>query len=122
MIYELLDDAKNSMEDLLGEEVVETEVGEMKVMGVFRVTKTELIAGGEMLRGKLTPGILVRIKHGSAVVGEAEVESVQKERIDAKELIEKEVGGLAMKTEKKIGLEIGDRLEFFTREKKKRTL
>lgn len=122
VIYELLDDAKAAMEDLLGEEVVETEVGEMKVMGVFRVTKTELIAGGQMLKGKLTPGILARIKHGSTVLGEAEVESVQKERIDAKELIEKEVGGLAMKTEKKIALEVGDRLEFFSREKKKRTL
>lgn len=122
VIYELLDDAKAAMEDLLGEEVVETEVGEMKVMGVFRVTKTELIAGGQMLKGKLTPGVLVRVKHGSTVLGEAEVESVQKERIDAKELIEKEVGGLAMKTEKKIALEVGDRLEFFTREKKKRTL
>ena len=110
------------MEDLLGEEVVETELGEMKVMGVFRVTKTEIIAGGQMLRGKLIPGILARLKHGSTVLGEAEVESVQKERIDAKKLIENEVGGLALKTEKKMNLEVGDRLEFFSREKKKRTL
>lgn len=122
VIYELLDDARAAMEDLLGEEVVETELGEMKVMGVFRVTKTEIIAGGKMLRGKLTPGILAWLKHGAEVLGEAEVESVQKERIDAKELIENEVGGLALKTEKKMNLGVGDRLEFFTREKKKRTL
>ncbi len=122
VIYELLDDARAAMEDLLGEEIVETELGEMKVMGVFRVTKTEIIAGGQMLRGKLIPGILARLKHGSTVLGEAEVESVQKERIDAKELIENEVGGLALKTEKKMNLEVGDRLEFFSREKKKRTL
>lgn len=122
VIYELLDDARSSMEKLLGEEIVETEVGEMKVMGVFRVTKTELIAGGKMLKGKLTPGVLVRLKHGKDVLGEAEVESVQKERIDAKELIENEVGGLAMKTEKKFNLEVGDRLEFFTRERRQRKL
>lgn len=122
VIYELLDDAKNSMEKLLGEEVVETEMGEMKVMGVFRVTKTELIAGGEMTRGKLVPGALVRVMRKKEILGEAIVESVQKERIDAKELIENEVGGLAMKTEKKIALEIGDRLEFFTREMRQRKL
>ena len=122
VIYELLDDARAAMEDLLGEEVVETELGEMKVMGVFRVAKTEIIAGGQMLRGKLIPGILARLKHGSTVLGEAEVESVQKERIDAKKLIENEGGGLALKTEKKMNLEVGDRLEFFSREKKKRTL
>ena len=122
VIYELLDDAKSAMEDLLGEEIVETELGEMKVMGVFRTTKTELIAGGEMLRGKLIPGAMARAKHDKEVIGEAEVESVQKERIDAKELIEKEVGGLMMKTTKKINLQVGDRLEFFSRETRKRKL
>lgn len=122
VIYELLDDAKSAMEQLLGEEIVETELGEMKVMGVFRVTKTELIAGGKMLSGKLVPGALVRVKHNKEVIGEAEVESVQKERIDAKELIEGEVGGLAMKTEKKIALAVDDRLEFFMRERRQRKL
>lgn len=122
VIYELLDDVRDSMEKLLGEEVVETKIGEMKVMGVFRVTKTELIAGGEMLSGKLVPNVVARIKHGEEVLGEAEVESVQKERIDVKELIEREVGGLAMKTEKKINLAVGDRLEFLTRERRQRKL
>lgn len=122
VIYELLDDAKTEMEKLLGEEIVETEQGEMKVMGVFRSTKTEIIAGGKMTSGKLEPGMLARLKHGKETFGEAEVESVQKERIDAKELIENEVGGLALKTEKKMTLEVGDRLEFFTREYKQRKL
>lgn len=122
VIYELLDDAKQSMGDLLGEEIVETELGEMKVMGVFRTTKTELIAGGQMLKGKLVPGVMARLKHEKEMIGEAEVESVQKERIETKELIENEVGGLAMKTEKKMNLAVGDRLEFFKREKKKRAL
>lgn len=122
VIYELLDDAKASMEKLLGEEAVETVVGEMKVMGVFRVTKTELIAGGEMTSGKLVPGVNVRVLRKKEILGEAVVESVQKERIEAKELIEKEIGGLAMKTEKKIQLEVGDKLEFFTREMRQRKL
>lgn len=122
VIYELLDDARASMERLLGEEIVETTQGEMKVMGVFRITKTELIAGGQMLKGKLIPKLLVRVKHGSEILGEAEVESVQKERIEVKELIENEIGGLAMKTDKRLPLEVGDRLEFFTRERHQRKL
>lgn len=122
VIYELLDDAKSSMEELLGEEVVETELGEMEVMGVFRVTKTEVIAGGKVVKGKVTPGARVRVKHGKELLGEAEVQSVEKERIEAKELIEGEIGGLALKTEKKINVSVGDKLEFFTREMRKRTL
>lgn len=55
-------------------------------------------------------------------IGEVEVASVQKEKIDVPELVEKEIGGLALKTEHKINLQVGDRLKFFTREIKKRVL
>ena len=97
-------------------------MGEMKVMGVFRVEKTALIAGGEMLKGKVSVGMRGRVIRNKKYLGEVEIESVQKEKIDVKELIEKEVGGLSMKTDKKIQLEVGDRIKFFTREVKKRTL
>ncbi len=122
VIYELLDDAKSSMEDLLDAEIVEEELGVMEVKGVFRTTKSEIIAGGEMKEGKLVPGALARVKHKTEVLGEAEVASVQKERIETKELIAGEIGGLALKTEKKINLEVGDTLEFFERKTIKKKL
>lgn len=122
VIYELLDDAKASMEDLLDAEVVEEDKGEMKVMGVFRTEKTAIIAGGEVVDGKVEPKMLARIIHGKEYVGEAEVESVQKEKIDAKELIAGEIGGLALKTQKRMTLEVGDKLKFFVREMRKRKL
>lgn len=122
IIYELLDNARSSMEELLGEEVIETTVGKMDVMGVFRVTKTELIAGGKIIEGKAEVGNLVRVWRKDEELGEAEVVSLEKEHIEAKELIENEVGGLAMKTEKKILLEKSDNLEFFVRERRHRRL
>ena len=42
--------------------------------------------------------------------------------MDVDGLVAGETGGLALKTDHKINLEIGDRLVFFTRETKKRTL
>ncbi len=122
VIYELLDDAKHEMEELLDAEIVEEEVGEMKVEGVFRTEKTSIIAGGEMLRGRVKTGVLARVMRNKEELGEVEVTSVQKERMDVPELTEKEIGGLALKTERKINLQIGDRLKFFTREMKKKTL
>ena len=122
VIYELLADAKTAMEDLLDAEVVETDTGEMKVMGVFRTEKTASICGGEVLTGSVKPGMLVRVMRKKMQLGEAEVESVQKEKIDAKELVAGEIGGLSLKTTKKIAVEVGDRLQFFTREMKKRRL
>ena len=122
VIYELLDDAKHEMENLLDAEIVEEDTGEMKVEGVFRTEKTSIIAGGEVLRGKVTAGMLARVMRNKEQIGEVEVTSVQKERIDVPELVEKEIGGLALKTEHKINLQIGDRLKFFTREMRKKTL
>lgn len=122
VIYELLDDAKHSMEDLLDAEIVEEDMGEMKVEGVFRTEKTSIIAGGEVLKGKVTAGMLARAFHNKEELGEVEVTSVQKEKMDVNELVSGEIGGLALKTEHKINLTVGDRLKFFTREKKKKTL
>lgn len=122
VIYELLDDAKHSMEDLLDAEIVEEDTGEMKVEGVFRTEKTSIIAGGEVLKGKVSAGMLARAFHNKEELGEVEVTSVQKEKMDVSELVSGEIGGLALKTEHKINLAVGDRLKFFTREKKKKTL
>ncbi len=122
VIYELLDDAKSEMENLLDAEIVEEDKGEMKVLGVFRTEKTSIIAGGEVLKGDVKPAYLARVVRDKQYIGEAEVTSVQKEKMDVKELISGETGGLALKTTNKIDLQIGDRLKFFTRESKKRTL
>ena len=122
VIYELLDDAKHEMENLLDAEVIEEDKGELKVLGVFRTEKTSIIAGGEVLKGDVKPGYLVRIVRNKKYLGEAEVVTTQKEKIEVKELIAGETGGLALKTEHKIDLQINDRLKFFTRETKKRTL
>ena len=122
VIYELLDDAKKEMENLLDAEIVEEDKGEMKVLGVFRTEKTQIIAGGEVLKGEARPGFLARVVRDKKFIGEAEVTSIQKEKMDVLQLIAGETGGLALKTTNKIDLQIGDRLSFFTRETRKRTL
>jgi translation initiation factor IF-2 len=122
VIYELLDDAKNSMSELLAPEVVETEIGELGIKGVFRTVKENVICGGEVLSGKAVAGVLVRIKRGKETIGEAEVEHVQRQQVEAKEVFEGEMCGLSLKTNKKVALEVGDKLEFFTRELVKRSI
>jgi translation initiation factor IF-2 len=122
VIYELLDDARNTIERLLVPEVVETEVGTMTLKGIFRTVRDEVICGGEVTHGKVTTGLLVRAKHAGDQLAEVEVVSVQRQQQEAKEVFEGEMCGLSLKTHKKLSLEIGDTLEFFTRELVKRTL
>ena len=122
VIYELLDDVRVLMEDMLSPEVVETETGELKVLGVFRTTRDEVICGGEVLRGKVVPGTLARLIRDKEQVAEVEVRKVQRQQQEAKEVFEGEQCGLELKTSGKLVVEEGDRLQFFTRELKKRTL
>lgn len=120
VIYELLDDARASMEKLLAPEVVETQIGTLEIKGVFRTMKDEVIAGGLVKSGKVVPNVLVRMTRGKGealeVLGEAEITNLQREKIESKEVFEGDMCGLSLKTNKKVMLEIGDNLEFFTRE------
>ena len=122
VIYELLDDAKRDMEKMLDAEVVETETGKMTIKGVFRTEKTEIIAGGEVKEGKVAPGMLGRVYRKKELLGEVEVISVQEGKITVPTLSQGEIGGISLKTTKKIQLELEDRIEFFVREYKKKTI
>lgn len=122
VIYELLDDARASMEAMLAPEVVETKIGTLTIKGVFRTLKDEIIAGGEVTSGKVMPGLLAHVNRGDEEIAEVEVVKVQRQQQEAKDVIEGEMCGLSLKTHKKLILEEGDKLEFFTRELVKRTL
>lgn len=122
IIYELIDDVRARLEALLAPEVVETEVGKLKVKGVFRTMKEQIIAGGEVTKGKVEVGVLARVMRGGEQIAQVEVEKVQRQQQEAKEVFEGEMCGLSLKTEKKLLIEEGDMLEFFTRELVKRTL
>ncbi|RWZ79837.1 MAG: translation initiation factor IF-2 [Candidatus Chaera renei] len=122
VIYELLDDVKTVLEELLEPEIVEKDLGALTVKGVFRMTKNEIICGGEVTTGKIIPGALVRVKRAKDVIGEAEVASLQREKQEAKEVFEGEMCGLSLKLTRRLVIQEGDKLEFFTRELVKRQL
>ncbi|MNL76583.1 translation initiation factor IF-2 [compost metagenome] len=64
----------------------------------------------------------MRVKRGKEQLGEVEITKVQRQQQEAKEVFEGEMCGISLKTNKKLLLEEGDKLEFFTRELVKRTL
>lgn len=122
IIYELLDDARNTLEEMLEPEVVETEVGALTIKGVFKTSKTEIICGGEVKSGKVMPATFARVLRKKDQIAEVQVERVQRQQQEVKEVFEGEMCGLSLKTTSKLQIEEGDKLEFFTRELKKRTL
>jgi translation initiation factor IF-2 len=72
------------------------------------------------MSGKIEPKMTLRIKRKGEVIGEGVLATLQKEKQQAKELVEGETGGMNVTTNTTI--ELGDSLEFYTTETKARTL
>ncbi len=122
IIYELIDDVKTELSQLLPDEIVETELGRLIVKGVFKTTKTDVIAGGEVTKGKLVAPALARVLRGDETIAEVEITGLKRGPQDAKDIVEGEMCGISLKTTAKLELEIDDRIEAFTREAISRNL
>ncbi len=116
VIYELLDDIKENMSELLAPEVIETEVGRLIVKGVFLAKRDSIICGGEVTKGKIASGQTARISRGGEELAEAEIVKVQKQSEEVKQALEGDMCGLSLKTHSKVTLEIGDRIDVITRQ------
>lgn len=122
VIYELIDDVKEELTQLLSPEIVETDLGRLVVKGIFKTTKTSIICGGEVTKGKLTVPALARVKRGGEVLADVEVTALKRGPAEAKEIFEGEMCGMSLSTTKRLELEEGDQIDVFTREAVRRKL
>ena len=120
VIYELTDDLRDALGQMLAPEVIETVIGELEIKGVFKLTKTNVVCGGTVTSGRIEPKQKLRIKRGGSVVGEGIVTNLQKDKQDAREVFEGETCGMNVATA--TAIELGDMVEFYTVETKARSL
>ena len=123
VIYELIDDVKNELETLLSPEIVVEELGELTIKGIFKITKNEVICGGEVTKGTLRIPAMARVYRGKEkIADELEVVKLQRGPQDVKEVQQGEMCGLSFHSEKRVEVQENDRIELYTRESKTRTL
>lgn len=122
VIYELIEDVRGELSQLLAPEVVETTLGVLTVKGIFKTTKSEVICGGEVTKGKLVHPSLARVMRKDETVAEVKVTNLKRGPQETKEVFEGEMCGLSFETTSRVDLEEGDRIELFTREVVARTL
>jgi len=122
VIYELIDDVRGELQKLLPPEVIRTDLGRLLVKGVFKTTKTEVICGGEVTKGKLVAPALATVMRDDEPIAEVEVTGLKRGPQEAKEVLEGEMCGVSLKTEAKLDIKENDRLEFYKVETKERTL
>ena len=116
VIYELIDNTREELSKLLAPEVIETDLGRLVVKAVFKTTKTEVICGGEVTKGKLTVPALARVTRGNEKLAEVEITNLKRGPADTKEVFEGEMCGLSFHSTSRVELQEGDRIELFTRE------
>jgi translation initiation factor IF-2 len=122
VIYELIDDVKDGLSELLAPEIIETDLGRLIVRAIFKTTKTEVICGGEVTKGKLVTPALARVMRDNEKLAEVKVTNLKRGPQDAKEVQEGEMCGISLETTVRLELQDGDRIEVFTRETVSRKL
>ncbi|HUY53464.1 MAG TPA: translation initiation factor IF-2, partial [Candidatus Dormibacteraeota bacterium] len=123
VIYELIEDAREEMSKLLAPEVIENKIGTLKIKGIFKVTKTAIICGGEVTKNRIIAPAFGRILRNKEVIAEeVEITNLKRGPQDVKEVLEGEMCGLNIKTVNKVDLQLDDRVEFFTREIRERSI
>ncbi len=120
VIYELTDDLRDALSQMLDPEIIETITAELEIKGVFKLTKANVVCGGTLKSGRIEPKQRFRVKRGSEVLGEGTLTNLQKDKQDAKEAFEGETCGMNVATN--VAIALGDMLEFFSIETKARTL
>lgn len=120
IIYELLDDVRDWLSTLLPPEIIETEHARLKILGVFKTTKNMVVCGGKVLSGKIIPSLDIKIISAKKEIGLGKLDSLQKNKESAKEVVEGEECGLSVET--KTPITLGDELSFYSTETKARKL
>ncbi len=122
VIYELIDDVRSELTKLLPPEIIRTEFGRLIVRGVFKITKTDVICGGEVTKGKLVVPARASVVRDGETIADVEITSLKRGPQEAKEVQTNEMCGVSFKSESRVDIKEGDQLEFYSIETKERTL
>lgn len=106
IIYRLIDDVRTEAERLKTHKVITTEVGRLKVLEVFRTTKTAQIIGGRVEQGYIEKGGNLEIMRQEDPVGTGTIETLQRGQTKADKVDSGEECGLGVATTETI--EVGD--------------
>jgi translation initiation factor IF-2 len=120
IIYELVEEVKKTIIDMLPPEIVRTDLGMVNVLAIFKTGKRDMIVGGRVNDGKIIKGALIEIRRDGEIIGKGKLEQLQQDKKVTAEVGKGNECGIVFEGDTKI--KEGDTLIAFTEEEKKRTL
>ena len=117
IIYELIQEARQSMEKSLDSELVYKELGRLKTLLVFWGEKNRQIIGGKIIDGEFKKGQKLNVLRGDEKVGTGRIINLQRDKKDIEKLKKGDEAGILF--EGNIKIEAKDILVAYTEERKK---
>ena len=120
VIYELLDDIKMILQDMLAPEVREEILGTAEVRDVFRSPRYGQVAGCMVVDGAVARNKKIRVLRDNVVIFEGELESLRRFKEDVGEVRNGLECGIGVRNYNDV--RAGDRIEVFEAREVARTL
>ncbi len=120
VIYHMFDNIKERLQAMFPPEIIRTDVGKADILKVFRADKAGQIVGARITEGYVNVGINVVLYRGEQPIDEGKVVMLQSGKNEVKECKQGQEFGIKITC--KTTVLAGDRMEFFTEERKERKL
>ena len=120
IIYELVQEIKNQMADLLSPEIIRTDLGKLKVLAIFKRGKREMIVGGRVSSGKIVKGAFIEVERNEEIIGRGRLANLQQNKEQVDDVKQGNECGITFEGDVKI--QEGDNLIVYQEEKKRRNL
>lgn len=111
VIYELIDFAKNRLEELLQAKLSYNKIGELKILALFRNEKKYIVCGGKVMDGMVRAKAPVKIVRVGKKVGEGVIVQLQQDKKNISQV--KKGVECGMKIEGEIEAREGDMVEVY---------
>ncbi|KKR44226.1 MAG: Translation initiation factor IF-2 [Candidatus Moranbacteria bacterium GW2011_GWC1_45_18] len=86
VIYELVEDIKKRLEGMLGEDIVRTDLGKLKVLAVFKTGKGDMIVGGKVISGKMVNEENLEVLRDDKPLGRGKLSNLQQNKVNVDEV------------------------------------
>ncbi len=94
IIYELIQDVRNSLEKTLEPETVRTDVGKLRTLLVFWGEKNRQIVGGKITEGELKKGLKLEVFREDKKIGSGRIINLQSDKKDVDKLRKGDEAGI----------------------------
>lgn len=120
VIYELIEDIKTLLAEMMPIEKTEISVGVLKVLAIFKTSPHLTVAGGKVEDGRAEKGANIRVKRNGEVIGEYIAAHVQREKEEMQSVPAGSECGFSI--EQKADIAVDDVVEFYRVEEHKKSL